>query len=347
MEFMQGGKLGFGIIGCGMIANSHANAVRSLDKAELIGVTDVNENARKAFAEKYKTQSFASPEELLATPQIDVVCICTPSGLHAPLALMAANAGKNIVVEKPMAITLKDCDDIIKACEANKIKMAVISQLRFTDAMNKIKDAIGRNLLGRLVMGDVYMKYYRSPEYYGNGGWRGTLKMDGGGALMNQGIHGIDLLLYIMGPVKTVFGRAKTLVRNIEVEDTASALLEFENGALGVIQGTTSIYPGTPRRIEINGDKGSIILEEDTIFKWDIEGQVCPSDIIIGHTSAGSSNNPAAIRPEGHIKQIGDLIDAIIHDRKPLVDQYEGRKPVELILAIYESSKTDKIITLK
>ena len=340
-------KLNFGIIGCGMIANSHANAVKSLEKAELIGITDVNENARKAFAEKYNTSSFNTPEELLSSPQIDVVCICTPSGLHAQLAIKAANAGKNIVVEKPMAITLQDCDEIIKACEVNKVKMAVISQLRFTDAMGKIKDAVGRNLLGRLVMGDVYMKYYRSPEYYGTGGWRGTWKMDGGGALMNQGIHGIDLLLYIMGPVKTVFGRAKTLARDIEVEDTASALLEFENGALGVIQGTTSIYPGTPRRIEINGDKGSIILEEDTIFKWDIEGQECPRDIITGHTTAGSASNPAAIRPEGHIRQIGDLMDAIIHDRRPLVDQYEGRKPVELILAIYESSKTGKAVKLQ
>ncbi|HHV58969.1 MAG TPA: Gfo/Idh/MocA family oxidoreductase [Clostridiaceae bacterium] len=339
-------KLGFGIIGCGMIANWHADAIKQIDRAQLIGVTDINDAAREAFSKKYGIKSFESMEALLASPEVDVVCVCTPSGLHAPIAIKVANAGKHIIIEKPMAITTQECDDIIKACETNKVKMAVISQLRFTDAIQRLKDAVNKNLLGRLIMGDIYMKYYRSPEYYKSGGWKGTKKMDGGGALMNQGIHGIDLLQYVMGPVKTVFGHAKTLSRNIEVEDTASALLEFENGALGVIQGTTSIYPGYSRRLEVNGDKGSIIVEEDTILSWDIEGQERPKDLNIGRSAAGSASNPAAFSVDGHIKQISDMVDAIIYDRKPLVDQYEGKKPVEIILAIYESSQTGKIVRL-
>ena len=278
---------------------------------------------------------------------IDVVSICTPSGLHAPLAIQVANAGKHIITEKPMAINLREADEMIRACEDNKVKMAVISQLRFTDAVIRLKDAVNKGLLGKLISGDIYMKFYRSQEYYDKGGWRGTWKMDGGGALMNQGIHGIDLLQYVMGDVKSVFAHTKTLARNIEVEDTAVAVLEFENGALGVIQGTTSIYPGSPRRLEINGDKGTIALEEDCITAWDIQGQEKDPEIVFGRTTSGASSNPTAFGIEGHIKQIGDMVDAIKNDKKPLVDQYEGRKPVQIITAIYESSKTGKIVYLK
>jgi predicted dehydrogenase len=170
--------------------------------------------------------------------------------------------------------------------------------------------------------------------------------MDGGGALMNQGIHGIDLLQYIMGPVRSVFACTKTLARRIEVEDTASALLEFENSAIGVIQGTTSVYPGSPRRFEINGDKGTIILEEDSIVQWSIEGEDVPEDIEIGRTAMGAASNPAAFGIEGHVLQIRDMIEAIKSGRRPLVDQYEGKKPVEIIKAIYESSRTGKPVNL-
>lgn len=339
-------KIGFGIIGCGMISNWHAKAVLEIDGAGLIGATDVNEDARLEFSRKYNTTAYSDVGSMLNDPDVDVVCICTPSFLHAPLAIQAANAKKHIIVEKPMAITKSECDAVIKACDDNGVKMAVISQLRFTDAIRSLKKAVEDKKPGRIVMGDVYMKYYRSQEYYDKGGWRGTWKMDGGGALMNQGIHGIDLLLYIMGPVRSVFGRAKTLVRNIEVEDTASALVEFENGALGVIQGTTSIYPGSSRRLEINGDKGTIIIEEDAIIKWNIEGEEEGLQDIKEKSLMSAASNPAAFGIEGHIMQITDMLEAIKQDRSPLVDQHEGRKPVELILAIYESSRTNMPVKL-
>lgn len=343
---MSSVKIGFGIIGCGTISNWHAQAIKQIEGATLIGATDVHENSRINFASKYEIKAFSSVEEMLGDSEVDVVCICTPSGLHAPLAVQAAKAGKHIVVEKPMALNLKETDEIIEACEKNKVKLAVISQLRFTDAVCKLKNAVDGGKLGKIVMGDVYMKFYRSQEYYDAGGWRGTWKMDGGGALMNQGIHGIDLLQYIMGPVKTVFAHTKTLARNIEVEDTAAAILEFQNGAMGVIQGTTSIYPGSPRLLEVNGDKGTIVLEEDSVSKWVIEGEDTPEDIAIGRTNSNAASNPTAFSIDGHIKQLSDMVNAVKNDTRPMVDQYEGRKPIEIIMAIYESSRTGKMVEL-
>lgn len=341
-------KLGFGIIGCGTISEWHARAINAIDGIYLVGVTDVNQNSREKFAKKYGVRAFDSFEQMLECNEVDVVCICTPSGLHAPLAIQAAQSGKHIIVEKPMAINLEEADRMIQACEENNVKLSVISQLRFTKAISKLKDAVDKGLLGKLIMGNIYMKYYRSQEYYDSSGWRGTWKMDGGGALMNQGIHGIDLLQYVMGKVKTVFAHAKTLARNIEVEDSAVAVLEFENGALGTIQGTTSIYPGFPRVLEINGDKGSIALQEDSIVKWIIEGQETHEGIIDGEDANKykSASDPTQFGIEGHILQIKDMAHAIWEDRKPLVDQYEGRKPIEIIMAIYESSKTGKLVTI-
>lgn len=336
----------FGIIGCGMISNWHADAIMSIENASLAGATDVNKSACEAFAHKYGIKAYKSADSLMDDPEIDVVCICTPSGLHAPYAVKAAGFGKNIILEKPMALNLCEADEIIAACRKNNVLLSVISQLRFAPAVQKLKEAINSGILGRLVSGDIYMKYYRSQEYYTSGGWRGTWKMDGGGALMNQGIHGVDLLQYVMGPVKSVFAFARTLARNIEVEDTAAAVIEFRNGALGVIEGTTSVYPGSPRRLEICGDKGTITLEEDSILSWNVQDGEVPGDIKIGHAGKSSANNPSAINLDGHILQISDMINALERQRRPLVDEYEGRKPIEIIMAVYESSRTGKRVDL-
>ena len=344
---MKNDIINFGIIGCGTISEWHAAAIEKIDGAQLIGVTDVYEPSRVSFAEKHKVKAYASVEALLADPSIHVVCICTPSGLHAPMAVAAANAGKNIIVEKPMAITAQEISDVLSACEKNKVKMAVISQLRFSDAVCNLKKAVDGGALGKLMLGDLSMKYYRSQDYYDKGGWRGTWNMDGGGALMNQGIHGIDLLRYIMGPVKSVSAIARTLTRKIECEDTAVAIIEFQNGALGHITGTTSVYPGSPRTLEICGDCGTIKLMEDSIASWNVEGQdTLPDGVVLGNQSADASSNPTNFSIDGHIKQISDMVDAIHHNRAPMVDQNEGKLPVELILAIYKSSETGRTIDL-
>ena len=339
-------KLGFGIIGCGFISKWHADSINIIDDAELIGVTNVNELSSKAFAQRYRIKAFNSLDDMLKEDSIQGISICTPSGLHTPLALKIIEAGKNVIIEKPMAINVKDADKIIECAERKNVKVTVISQLRFSDAFRNTKEAIDSGLLGKLIMGDVYMKYYRSQEYYDQAGWRGTWKLDGGGALMNQGIHGVDLLQYLMGPVKSVYGYTKTSVRNIEVEDTAVALLEFKNGSIGVIQAATSIFPGFLRRFEISGNKGSIILEEDSILKWNIEGKDAPENVINSNPQHSSYSDPKCISLDGHIKQISDFIDAIKNNRSPMVDQYEGKKAVEIIMAIYESSKTGKKIIL-
>ena len=336
-------KFGFGIVGAGMISRWHASAVSMIDDAELIGVCDNKiENARK-FAAENNCLAFDSYQEMLSCDKIDIVCICTPSGLHAPMAVMAANAKKHFIVEKPMAITSEQTEQIISACEKNNVKGAVISQLRFTESVSYVKKAIEEGKLGDIIIADVYMKYYRSPEYYSSADWRGTWELDGGGALMNQGIHGIDVLQYLAGPVKSVFAICKTLARDIEVEDTANVLVEYQNGAIGTIQGTTSVNPGYPRIISISGTKGTIELTEDVITRWDIEGEKEPPKNLPSGDST-SFRDPSGFALDSHKMQIADLIDAIKEDRRPLVDIYEGRKPVDIILSAYKSSRIKKTV---
>ena len=234
-------KYGFGIVGCGAISKWHVAAINEIENAELIGVFNTPKSFAEDFAKENNCRVFDTYEEMLNCGDIDIVNICTPSGTHAPLAIEAANHKKNVIVEKPMAITKKEINDLVKAVKINDIKLAVISQLRFNENIQKVKKSIDNGDLGDIIIGDVYMKYYRSPEYFSSSDWRGTWAMDGGGALMNQGIHGIDILQYLVGPVKSVSGICKTLARDIEVEDTASLVVEYENGAVGVIQGTTSV----------------------------------------------------------------------------------------------------------
>jgi UDP-N-acetyl-2-amino-2-deoxyglucuronate dehydrogenase len=339
-------KLGFGIIGCGMISNWHAKAIAQIPQARLIGVTDAVAELRIALAGKYEVKSYDTVAEMLADPDIQIISVCTPSGLHASLAIEAAKAGKHVIVEKPMALNLKDADQMIATCERNQVKLCVISQLRFSPAIQKIKQALGESMLGRVVLGDLYMKFNRTQAYYDHGNWRGTWEMDGGGALMNQGIHGVDLLRYLMGPVKSVSAHARTLARKIEVEDTAVAILEFQNEALGVIEATTSVYPGATRHLEINGDRGTIILEENSIVRWDIEGQKPPEGFVSGPAAGDTSSNPGAFGVEGHIYQITDMIEAVINNRRPVVDGGEGRKALEIILAVYQSSSLQKLVFL-
>lgn len=340
-------KLGFGIIGCGTISKWHAEGICADSRAVLVGVTDNYKSSAERFAESYPCKIFETVEEMLDCPDIDVVSICTPSGLHAPLAIQAARAGKHIVVEKPMAITEEQIKGMLEVCEEKKIKVCVISQLRFSKTIQFVKKSIDEGVLGKLISGDVYMKYYRSAQYYRSSNWRGTFSMDGGGALMNQGIHGIDLLQYLMGPVKSVSCIAKTLMHDIEVEDTANVLVEYENGAVGVIQGTTSTNPGYPRILYISGTKGSIVLKEDTILKWDVKDTALPEEMVSGTSKYQSYDNPTSFATDYHKMQISDMITAILEDRKPLIDMYDGKKAVDIILAAYESSRSGSRVLVR
>ena len=337
-------KYGFGIVGCGAIADVHAAVIGELSNGTLVGVYDKAHPRSAAFAEKQGCRSYATYEEMLADEAVEVVCICTPSGLHAPLILDAVKAGKHFIVEKPMAITEEQIDAIQREVKQAHVKGAVISQYRFVDGIQILKKAVADGLLGKIILGDIYMKYNRSEDYYASSGWRGTWAMDGGGALMNQGIHGVDAMQYILGPVRAISGVCRTLVHDIEVEDTAVFSVEYESGAIGTIQGTTSVTPGYPRRIEISGTKGTVILVEGEIVSWDVKD--VPKPEMQAQAKNHSFNNPISFSIEHHKIQFEDLLSAIENDREPLVNVDEGSRAVKIILSAYRASKEGKRITL-
>lgn len=341
-------KLGFGIIGCGIIADFHANAIYECENdAELIGVCDVVFDAAEKFAHRHGTKAFLNEDALLNCDDIDVVCICTPSGYHHASVIAAARAGKHIICEKPLAINKEQLDAVEEECKKAGVTVSVISQNRYAKSIRRVKSAIDEGLLGKIVCADIYMKYYRSQEYYDSGSWRGTKRIDGGGALMNQGIHGVDLLLYLAGDIKSVYAISKTLVRNIEVEDTLSAIVEYKSGATGVIQATTSVYPGYPRRLDINGENGSIVLDETSIVRWDIQNGHGHDDVVLMPSFTHGAATPTAISGDGHVQQISDMIRCIKDGRQPLSGLADGRKAVDVILAIYRSAEEGRPVVLE
>ncbi len=333
-------KIGFAIVGCGVIAPTHAEAIKNVDMAELVACCDIVPEKAKAFSEKYGGIPWYTDYEEMFDKQEDIqaVCVCTPSGLHAPVAIAAAQAGKHILCEKPLDITLQKIDEMIKVAEEYGVKLAGVFQNRTRPSSKKVREAVRTGKLGKLVLGDCYQKYFRSHEYYASGDWRATWELDGGGALMNQGVHGIDLLLWIMGNAKRVNAQCRTLARNIYVEDTAVAIIEFENRALGTIEGTTSVTPGYGMRLEISGDQGTIKWENGKIIAWDIPGEEDQAEAESG--GRGTAADPTAgLTATGHTQHVKDLCEAIIEDREPEIPGREARKAVELIKAIYLSSR--------
>jgi predicted dehydrogenase len=291
-------------------------------------------------------------DDVLKRPDIDIVIITTPSGAHMEPAVAAASAGKHVVVEKPLEITLERCDRIIDTCDKKGVKLCTIFPSRFHDANIELKKAVDQKRFGRLTLGETTCKWWRSQAYYDDGGWKGTQALDGGGALMNQAIHNVDLLLWMMGEVKQISGFTATLAHErIEVEDTAVACIQFASGALGVIQATTSVFPGLPKTIGIHGDKGTVVIEQEDILRWELSPEV-PEDHKIKERFAkkvgasGGASDPSAISYQGHARQLADFVEAIEQKRAPLVDGREGRRAVEVILAIYRSMEQGKAITL-
>ena len=249
-------KHGFGIIGAGGIAEVHARAIQSLVGMELIGIYDVDPEKAISFGQKFECRTFEGPDDLCRDPGIDIVCICTPSGLHLEPSLKAIREGKHCIIEKPLEITLERCDKIIEAGINNKVLISGIFPMRFSDVNVELKKAIDEGRFGKFVLGDVYIKWYRTQSYYNDVKWRGSMKEGGGGAIMNQGIHSIDLLQWCLGKVESVCAFTSTPGhKDIEVEDTAVAALKFRNGALGVIEASTAVNPGFYRKIEILGTK--------------------------------------------------------------------------------------------
>lgn len=346
--------LNFGIIGCGMIAGFHARALLEVPAARVVAVQSRRpENAaRVAGLIGPEVACHATVDDLLRHPGLDAVCICTPSGNHLEPALAAARAGKHVVVEKPLEITLDRCDQLIAGCQQAGVQLCTIFPSRYADANIALKEAVAAGRFGRLTLGETTCKWWRSQAYYDDGGWKGTQALDGGGALMNQAIHNVDLLQWLMGPVKRIGGFTGILAHErIEVEDTAVAALEFANGALGVIQATTSVWPGLPKTIAIHGDRGSVVVEQEDVLRWEF-AQTLPQDEAIKERFAqrvgasGGSSHPAAISHEYHRRQLADFVAAVRTGQSPAIDGREGRKSVEIILAIYEAARRGSVVDL-
>jgi predicted dehydrogenase len=297
--------LRFGILGCGVIGPTHAEAIASLPDAQLVAVADLNAETARQLAARYHARPYTDYQEMLAREQLDVVTVCTPSGVHGKHACQVMRSGRHVIMEKPMEISLAAIDEMLRVQQET--------------------------------------------------GVRGTWQLDGGGVLMNQSIHSIDILQWLMGPVRSVFAYTDTLAHRMETEDVAVAVLRFVNGAVGTIAATTGAYPGVTTRIEIFGDMGSAIIENDSLSYLHLAREdqeevsdygakpAAPPDLTRKSTTA---QNPAALSSSGHALQIADMIRAIRENGTPLVDGYAARRPVEIILAIYESARTRQEVML-
>jgi UDP-N-acetyl-2-amino-2-deoxyglucuronate dehydrogenase len=333
---------GFAIIGCGAIAPVFADAVAQLEAARLVAVADAVEERARSFGERYAAQWHTDFRELFRRRDVDTVCVLTWSGRHAEIGIEAAQAGKHVLTTKPLDVTLEKMDRLIEVCRDHGVKLAAVHQVRSCPAFVRTKAAIAEGRLGRIYFGNACIPWWRSQEYYDSAEWRGTWQWDGGGCLMNQGIHTIDILQWLAGPVAEVQAYSGTVAHDIEVEDAAVAALRFENGALGVIMGSTAVHKGLPSRIEILGETGNVVIEGDSIIRWQVgdEEELAPFS-----GSAFGATDPSAGMKEavaGHVEQIGDFLRAIEEDREPLVSGWEARKAVALVLAIYESARTGR-----
>jgi len=333
----------FALIGCGTIAPMHADAISRTDGGTLVAVASRRAEQAQAFAAARGIAWEPDVSSLLARGDVDVVTICTPSGLHVEMAVAALGAGKHVIVEKPLAVSLAQADAAIEAARASGRMLAVISQLRFAPDVIETRRAIAGGRLGRLLLADLSMKYFRSQQYYDSAAWRGTWAMDGGGALMNQGIHGVDLLLHLAGAPKTIYGYARTLARRIEVEDTAVAVAELEGGCLATITGTTSVTPGFPRRLGLHGERGSIVLEETRIVRWELEGE--PERPLGAAPAATASSVPTAVGTGEFALQYQAIVHSLNERRPPPVGADEARRALAAVLAIYESSRSGRPVT--
>ncbi len=346
-------KYGFGVIGAGMIGGMHAEAIKGLPNAQLVAVCDNVADAAEAFGKRFGCRAECDLEKFLSRSDIDVVTVATPSGLHADNAIAAAKHGKHCIVEKPIDINLEKIDRLIEAHAKAGTTVGGIFNMRYDQTAKLAKKAVEEGRFGRLTFGLAYGPWWRSQEYYDKGGWRGTWALDGGGALMNQGIHTIDMLQWLMGPVKRIHAFAKTLVhQRIEVEDTASATLEFANGALGVIACTTSMWPGHFRTIEIAGDRGTVALADNSFFFWQFADEK-PEDEAIRRehvhfpaASVGASDPKAGLTADNHRANFADFLEAVEQKREPTISGREARKSVEIILGIYRSAQTGKTVEL-
>ena len=338
----------FALVGAGNIAKIYVAAFAQIPDATVTVVCNRTVATGRPLAEQCGAEWVADYREAVARDDVDAVVVATPSGTHADIAVAAAQAGKHLLVEKPLDITLTRVDAIIDAAEAAGGVLACVFPLRFTAGAAQAKAAMDAGRLGRVALADVAVKWYRPQSYYDTS-WRGRWVSDGGGALMNQAIHNIDLVQWLAGAVASVLGRTTTLAHDMETEDTASAVLTYASGALGVIQGATSCWPGDPARVELHGDRGTIVLEEGRIVVWKLADAAPGEEAeMLALEAAGGSGaaDPMAIGSEKHRRQIVDFVEAIRTGRPPAIQGAEARRAVEIVRAVYRSAASGATVTL-
>lgn len=336
-------NVGAAVVGLGR-GRAHIEALIRAEGAELLAVCDKNSETAERLAAKYEVDAYTDLGEMLKRDDIDLVHVCTPSGLHTEMLLQIAEAGKHAITEKPLDITLERIDSAIEAFASRQLQLGCIFQIRMMPAVQEMKRAIDAGRLGKPVLANAQVKWFRTQEYYDqNGGWRGTWAWDGGGSLMNQAVHTIDLLQWMMGPVHSVVGHTQVSAHRIETEDLGVALVKFKNGALATIAGTTAAYPGFGASLEIFGTDGGIAMKDNLITDWKIRGEHMAAEEADMRRKFGDDKAPPA---DTTSVQIQDMIDAVRSNRAPLITGREGRDAVEIVLAIYESSRTGKEIEL-
>jgi UDP-N-acetyl-2-amino-2-deoxyglucuronate dehydrogenase len=336
---------GIAVIGCGTIADFHLSAVQQLENAKLIAISDRKEAKAKEIGERENCFWTTDYKQILNHPDVDIVCLTTGSGSHARIGLDVLHADKHLLVEKPLAMTVEEAEQMIQLADMKGLLLSVVSQRRFEPQHQTVKQLIDQGALGKLLYFEISCPYYRTQAYYDSASWRGTITEDGG-ALMNQGIHSIDLLLWFAGPVESVCGKVATQVHNMEAEDIGISIVKFRSGALGNIMASTNIQPGFLPSLHIYGEKGTIKIEGTAITHWTVSDFSKPEnleDVSVG----GGGSDPRSISNEYHKLQLTDFIEALSEGRTPQITGMDGKRSIQLIHAIYEASKKGLEITLE
>ncbi len=346
-------ETGFAVVGLGM-GRHHCKAIATAPGARLVAVCDVDEERLELAAEEYGCKTYADYSELLADDEVQVVNIATPSGMHTEMGVQAAAAGKHMIVEKPADIKPERVDELIAAGKKYGVQIAGIFQSRLDPLNIRIREAIGQGKLGKLIGVHGHLPWYRKQSYYDgpHGKWKGTWGMDGGGSLMNQGVHTVDLLQWLAGPVEAVAGMYGVFGHEIAAEDQSVAILRFKNGALGTLYTTTCCYPGYDQRVMLYGSEGSIVKLHSELEGWKIlgdEGGKEEREMLKrygANKDASGSSDPMVVGFDGHTQIIVDMYEALAEGRAPLITLDSARHAVEIINAIYESARTGKEVKL-
>ena len=344
-------SLQVGLVGAGNISETHARALGGIPGVAIAGVYAPTRQHAERLAAEHGSRAFDTLDRLLDHRPLDIVVIGSPSGCHAEHGIEAAKRGLHVLVEKPLDVTVARGQTLVDAAARSGVTLGVIFQDRLKPDVQRLKTLVDTGRLGTPILADARVKWYRSPDYYGGSRWRGTSALDGGGALMNQGVHTVDLLLWLFGPVRRVFGRTATRLHRIEVEDTAVAVLEFANGAVGTIEAATSAYPGYPRRLELTGSEGTMVLDGDNLAALDLRPGGAGQGIDVrasppsGSTPA-SATSPVVADASAHRRVFEDFIRAVRTRASPCCDGRDGLRSVQVIGAIYESARSNRAVDL-